>query len=76
MCPNQLSIEKLENEVSGLRKGKMPAWKDVLGCCQFKSCFSLAGTDNLTTTLYVHGRCHLGNVDPLFMMVVRVGDCS
>ena len=60
MCSNQLSIEKLENEVSGLRKGKMPAWKDILGCCQFKSCFSLAGTDNLTTTLYVHGRCQLG----------------
>ena len=53
-------------------KAYSPAWKDILGWCQLKFCFSLAGTDNLTTTLYVHGRCHLGKCWPL---VYNDGSC-
>ena len=51
-------IEKLENELSKLRKSTMPGFKDIFGCYLFEYCFSLARTDNLTTVL--HGRCDLG----------------
>ena len=48
----------------------MPGFKDIFGCYLFEFCFSLAETDNLTTTL------SLENVGLLVMTIVSVDDCK